>query len=132
MMITAALFASCNASATKQEGESKATSEVSTNDGIVKLYSFHTNQRCITCKAIERLTREVVAEMANDKIVLEVVNISDKRNEELADKYEVTWSSLIADKGERYDLTKLGFSYAKNQPEVFKTKLKEALTTMLH
>ena len=130
MMLVIALV-SCGTKEAKQNANNETKTESRIADGTLKLYSFHTNQRCITCRAIEKLTREVVAEMANDKIQLEVINISEKWNESIAEKYEVTWTSLIADNGTRNDLTKMGFSYAKNQPEVFKAKLKEELTKML-
>ena len=130
MMLVIALV-SCGTKGAKQNANNETKTESRIADGTLKLYSFHTNQRCITCRAIEKLTREVVAEMANDKIQLEVINISEKWNESIAEKYEVTWTSLIADNGTRNDLTKMGFSYAKNQPEVFKAKLKEELTKML-
>ena len=131
MMFSVAILTSCGAGGTKQNEKKEAKIESKVTNGVVTLYSFHTNQRCITCKAIEKLTREVVAEMKSDKIKLEVLNISDNKNEAIAEKYEVTWTSLIADNGTRNDLTKMGFSYAKNQPEVFKAKLKEELTKML-
>ena len=131
MMFSVAILTSCGAGGTKQNEKKEAKIESKVTNGVVTLYSFHTNQRCITCKAIEKLTREVVAEMKNDKIKLEVLNISDNWNDAIAEKYEVTWTSLIADNGTRNDLTKMGFSYAKNQPEVFKAKLKEELTKML-
>ena len=131
MMLSVVILASCGTGGTKQNGKKEAKIESKATNGVVTLYSFHTNQRCITCKAIEKLTREVVAEMKNDKIKLEVLNISDNWNEAIAEKYEVTWTSLIADNGTRNNLTKMGFSYAKNQPEVFKAKLKEELTKML-
>ncbi|MFI3293393.1 MAG: nitrophenyl compound nitroreductase subunit ArsF family protein [Rikenellaceae bacterium] len=132
-LFAATILVSCGAGGTKKGSDKEAKAKVETKaaDGVVTLYSFHTNQRCITCKAIEKLTREVVAEMKSDKIKLEVLNISDNWNEAIAEKYEVTWTSLIADNGTRNDLTKMGFSYAKNQPEVFKAKLKEELTKML-
>ena len=131
MMSLSVILASCGARGSKSNEEKETKIEADATDGLVRLYSFHTNKRCITCRAIEKLTKEVVAEMANDKIRLEVINISEKKNEEIVEKYEVTWSSLIADNGKRNDLTKMGFSYAKNQPEMFKTKLKEELTKML-
>ena len=131
MMFSVAILASCGAGGTKQNEKQEAKVESKAADGVVTLYSFHTNKRCITCKAIEKLTREVVAEMNNDKIKLEILNLSDSWNDAIAEKYEVTWTSLIADNGTRNDLTKMGFSYAKNQPEVFKAKLKEELTKML-
>ena len=131
MMFSVAILASCGTGGTKQNEKQEAKVESKAADGVVTLYSFHTNKRCITCKAIEKLTREVVAEMNNDKIKLEILNLSDSWNDAIAEKYEVTWTSLIADNGTRNDLTKMGFSYAKNQPEVFKAKLKEELTKML-
>ena len=131
MMFSVAILASCGTGGTKQNEKQEAKVESKAADGVVTLYSFHTNKRCITCKAIEKLTREVVAEMKNDKIKLEILNLSDSWNDAIAEKYEVTWTSLIADNGTRNDLTKMGFSYAKNQPEVFKAKLKEELTKML-
>lgn len=131
MVLAAATLISCGERGTKESNVAKASTEERVANGVVKLYSFHTNNRCITCRAIEKLTREVVKEINSDKIQLEVINISDKENERLADKYEVTWTSLIADNGKRNDLTKMGFSYAKNQPEVFKAKLKEELTKMI-
>ena len=131
MMFSVAILASCGTGGTKQNEKQEAKVESKAADGVVTLYSFHTNKRCITCKAIEKLTREVVAEMKNDKIKLEILNLSDSWNDAIAEKYEVTWTSLIADNGTRNYLTKMGFSYAKNQPEVFKAKLKEELTKML-
>lgn len=61
-----------------------------------------------------------------------MIDISTLEGEKIADKYELTWSSLIIDrKGKMENLTDMGFSYAKGEPEVFKTKLKEALNKML-
>ncbi len=100
--------------------------------GIVQVLSFHGKKRCITCNAIERLTREVVAEMNSEMVNLKVVDISLDENEELANKYEVTWSSLILDNGAtKNDITQMAFRYAKNEPEVFKEKLKEAISKMI-
>lgn len=62
---------------------------------------------------------------------MKVIDLSKKENEATADKYEVTWSSLILDRnGKVENLTDMGFSYAKGQPEVFKAKLVEAITSM--
>lgn len=97
-----------------------------TDDCVLVLY-FHAKKRCATCNAIERLTKEVVDSIANDKVVMRVIDISE--NEAIADKYEVTWSSLILDRGGRVEnLTEMGFGCAKTQPEVFKAELTDAIT----
>lgn len=114
---------SCKNAAIKKE-EEKADP-----DKVQVLY-FHTKKRCITCNAIEQLTKEVVDSLANDKIVMRIIDISE--NEKLADKYEVTWSSLIIDKdGTIKNLTDTGFSYARTNPDQFKVALTEALQNML-
>lgn len=106
----------------------QAATETKSADVTEVLY-FHGRQRCITCNAIEKLTKEVVDSLASDKIVMKVIDISKSENQATADKYEVTWSSLILDRGGKMEnLTDMGFGYAKNQPAVFKAKLTEALT----
>ncbi len=137
MVTASALLASCGAAGSKKADSTDGKAAVETKsdviaEGVVKVYSFHTNKRCITCQSIEKLTREVVAEMANDKIELEVINISDSWNEKIADKYEVTWSSLVLDNGKQANnLTEMAFAYAKNKPEEFKKNLKDQITKQL-
>ncbi len=99
---------------------------VEIEEGKLNVLSFHGKKRCITCNAIEDLTREVVAELGNQDIVLKVIDIDE--NEELSNRYEVAFSSLILVDGERVvNLTEMAFAHAKNEPEVFKAKLKEEL-----
>lgn len=98
----------------------------------LQILYFHGKQRCITCNAIERLTREVVDSIGSDKIAMRILDISKAQNQPLAQKYEVTWSSLILEhNGKAENLTKMGFSYAKNQPAVFKQKLNESITKIV-
>lgn len=98
--------------------------------GNVEVLSFHSKKRCATCLAIEKLTAEVVKEMKNPKVQLKDIDITvDKKT---AEKYEVTWSSLILDKdGKKNDLTKMAFANARNNPELFKKELKKAINDLL-
>ncbi len=118
-------FISC-ANTSKNE---EATS-VQIEEGTLHILSFHNKKRCITCNAIETLTREVVAELNNPKIVLRVMEISE--NEDVANEYEVSWSSLILDNGtSSNNITQMAFQHAKNEPEIFKAKLKEEISNMM-
>lgn len=115
---------SCNNKANTSKRE--LVTETDTN--ITQVIYFHGKQRCITCRAIEDLTRHVVDSLGNSKVVMKIVDISQKENEDIAAKYEVTWSSLILDRNNQSDnLTEMAFSYAKGQPDVFKAKLVEAI-----
>lgn len=123
----------CNPKSDKQVGasESKQAVTESVQSDVTEVIYFHGKKRCISCNAIENLSKEVVKELANEKIVMKIVDISKAENKEIAAKYEVSWSSIILDKGGKIDnLTKMGFKYAKTKPEEFKTKLKEALVNI--
>lgn len=103
-----------------------------TKDRIEVLY-FHGKQRCATCMAIEQRTRETLEEQfaneqKNGTIVFRVIDISQPENEALADKYEVTWSSLYlcqwkAGRETSENLTEFAFGNARTAPEAFKSGL---------
>lgn len=110
--------------------EKQAISLTQQSDVTEVLY-FHGKRRCITCNAIEKLTKEVIDSLANEKVVIKIIDISQKKNEAMAEKYEVTWSALKLDRNGRIEnLTDMGFNYAKRQPEVFKEKLVEAINNI--
>lgn len=126
LIVIAISLLSCNGNTSKMQVATDAKQA-----DVTEVLYFHGKQRCVTCNAIERLTKEVTDSLANEKLVMKIIDISKKENEAIADKYEVTWSSLILDRdGKVENLTDMGFSYAKGQPEVFKTKLVEAINNM--
>lgn len=77
----------------------KTTEEQSQKDRVEVLY-FHGKQRCATCMAIEKNAKEAVEaqfadELKNGTVVFKAIDISKAENEKIAEKYEVTWSSLF-------------------------------------
>ena len=105
----------------------------------VEVLSFHTRRRCPTCRAIERLTREVVAgtfahQVADSSLVLRVVEI--EREEALAVRYGVAWSSLLLH-GRRdgadtvVNLTRPAFDNARTNPEEFRALLTREIEKLL-
>ena len=77
----------------------KATEEQSQKDRVEVLY-FHGKQRCATCMAIEKNAKEAVEaqfadELKNGTVVFKSIDISKAENEKIAEKYEVTLSSLF-------------------------------------
>lgn len=114
---------------------------VALNKDRVEVLYFHGKQRCVTCNAIERLTKEALdehfsTELADGKIVFRVIDISEKENEALADKYEVSWASLFINQWHDSEeisenMTDFGFSYAKSSPDLFKQGIREKVTTLL-
>lgn len=114
----------------------KQISERAVQADVTEVLYFHGKKRCITCNAIERLTKEVIDSLADEKVVMKIVDISEPEGETIADKYEVTWSSLFINKWkegkeQRNNMTDFGFSYAKGSPDVFKAGVKKKVNELL-
>lgn len=113
----------------------------SSADTYVEVLYFHGKQRCVTCKAIEQYTKEVIdidlADWVKEgKVRFKEVDISTPDGEKLAEKYRVSWSSLYVNKWEggkeeRNDLTRFGFQNARNNTAVFKEELKRKIEQLL-
>ena len=132
-----ALMACGNGSKNKAETN---TAKENQSNRIEVLY-FHSAQRCITCRAIEANTVALLdslysKEKENGKIIFKVIDISKKENEQIADKYEVTWSSLFINgwkdgKETVNNMTEFSFSNARNTPDKFKEGIKSKIDELL-
>lgn len=143
LMLLSMTLASCGGNSKSEQQNNnepkEATSKLSANH--IEVLYFHGSQRCITCRAIESNTLALLdslytKEKADGKIVFRVIDISDEKNEKIAYKYEVTWSSLFVNgwkngKESVNNMTEFGFSYAKNSPDEFKKGLKDKIDQML-
>ena len=137
-LIAAILLISCG-NGTEKKTETAST-DVKQADRIEVLY-FHGAQRCVTCKAIEANTKALLDslysnEIADGKIVYKIIDISQKENEKVADKYEVTWSSLFVNRWkngteEVNNMTEFGFANAKSDPDSFKNGIKSKIDELL-
>ena len=112
-----------------------------TKKDVVEVLYFHGAQRCATCMAIEKNTKELLeaayAEpLKSGKVVFRSVDIT--KEEALAERYEVSWSSLIFvdyDKSgneSAANLTEFAFGNARTAPDKFKEGLSERITEMLN
>lgn len=91
--------------------------------------------------AIEQNAKATVDEMFADElkngaVVFKTVDISTPEGEALADKYEVSWSSLYVNewkggKETRNNMTKFGFGNARNNPDAFKKGLSDKIRQSL-
>lgn len=110
-------------------------------DNYVEILYFHGKRRCATCMAIESNTKEAVETNFPDRIkdgsvVFRVIDISQKENEAIADKHEVSWSSLYivrhnAGTETAENMTEFAFANARNSPEVFKAGIVKAIKDRL-
>lgn len=104
----------------------------------VQVVYFHGKQRCPTCRAIESETKSVMdeyfrKEIKERRLSFKVVDISDAKNEKIAEDFRVSWSSLfiVSNGGRRENLTALSFANALRNPAEFKIKLRNAISERL-
>ena len=127
-------LAACSAGGAKQQA---ATAQ---KDGVEVLY-FHGKQRCATCMAIEQEAKAVVNGQFADavkggKLNFRIIDITKAENEAIADKYEITWSSLVVvqhkgGKEQAENLTKFAFANARSKPSVFRGELAKKINGWL-
>lgn len=84
----------------------------------------------------ETLEEQFAGELKDGTLVSRVIDISQPENEALADKYQVTWSSLYLcrwrdGKETSENLTEFAFGNARKSPEVFKAGVVKTVREML-
>ena len=116
------------------------TSENQMKQNTIEVYDFHTTNRCITCNAIEANTKYTLDtyfadELKSGKITFQVINLDEKENEQLGEKFQAYGTSLFLNvvtngKEKQIDLTEFAFMNGKNK-EAFSNELKETLDKQL-
>ena len=126
----------CSGGKTKSVAENQQTKK-----NVVEVLYFHGAQRCATCMAIEKNTKELLEaayaeQLKSGKLVFSSVDIT--KEEALAERYEVSWSSLIlvdydkSGKERATNLTEFAFGNARTASDKFKEGLSEQITEMLN
>ena len=126
----------CSGGKTKSVAENQQTKK-----DVVEVLYFHGAQRCATCMAIEKNTKELLEaayaeQLKSGKLVFSSVDIT--KEEALAERYEVSWSSLIlvdydkSGKESATNLTEFAFGNARTAPDKFKQGLSARITEMLN
>jgi len=116
--------------------------EVSTDETVSKIevLDFHSTHRCFTCNAIEENTKYTLdtyfsKEQEDGIITFQTINIDEKENEAMAEKFEAAGTSLflnVIKQGTetQIDLTDFAFMKGKDQ-DAFSKELKATIETEL-
>ena len=107
----------------------------------LQIVYFHAKNRCPTCISIEENTRKTLdtyfaAQLKDGTIKLQVLDVSEEKNEKMVEKYEADGSGLFLTKvdGKKEtttDFTNFAFSYSRNQAEKFIAGLKAEIEKTL-
>ena len=106
----------------------------------VEVIDFHSTHRCMTCNAIEANTKFTLEEyfaeeLKSGKITFQSINIDEKENYALAEKFQASGTSLYLNviDGENeaiINLTNLAFKKGKDK-EAFSKELKRKIEKQL-
>lgn len=86
--------------------------------------------------ASEAVSKEFAEEIKKGDVVFRVIDITKEENEAIAEKYEVTWSSLFVvghkdGKESVENMTDFAFKNARQSPEEFKSGVVAKVREML-
>lgn len=133
--MSAIILFSCGQSNEKSNDKVK-TGEIKNH---IEVLDFHTDHRCESCVAIEKLTNETLneyfkGELKDSTITFSLINVDTPENKELAESYEAFGTSLMISvfkNGEEdvLDLTEWAFGAIHGND--FKTELKKELDVAL-
>lgn len=104
----------------------------------VEVYYFHLTRRCVTCIAVENVTRDALQafypdEMSKGTVKYNVLNLDDETTKPVAEKCRVSGQSLLIISGDtRLDITDKGFMYARTDPDLLKSVIKKAIDPLLN
>jgi len=127
-------LAGCNQNSRKTANIAEQTTIEAVSPTDVIVYYFHGKQRCKTCVAVGDVARATVenAFADNDKVRFVEINTSEKGNDALIEKYEVTWNALIIAEGENaIEITDQAFATAIGNPQSLENLIKEEITKRL-
>lgn len=113
-----------------QAGENEGTKVSQTDD--VDVYYFHFSRRCMTCQAVEDVSKDAVAELYGDKVSFEEYNLDEEAAKAKADELEVSGQSLVIVSGDtKINITNEAFMNARTNPEKLKQIIKEKIDPLL-
>jgi rhodanese-related sulfurtransferase len=119
----------------------KSSSISATNaENHLEVYAFHGTRQCETCKNMKANTKATLdkyfsEEMKSGKIVFQIIDVDDPKNEKLAEKFQATGTALMVDnvvngKDNIIDWSDFAFDKA-NDAQAFVPELKAKISTLL-
>ena len=134
VLVISLILTSCNS-----QDKNKTTS-LDKSVSKIEVLDFHSTHRCMTCNAIEANTKYTLntyfaKELKEDKITFQVINVDEKENEKIAEKFEASGTALILNvikngKETQINLTDFAFMNGNDQ-DAFSKELKAKIDTEL-
>jgi hypothetical protein len=122
----------CSGETAENSNSTKVSNAENKKISEVKVYYFHATSRCVTCEAVEAVSKEAIKEYYGNKVSFESINREKEKDNLLVAKYKISGTALLIINGdEKVDLTNEAFLNARTNPEKFKIKLKSTIDSMM-
>ena len=118
---------SCQAQTDNSEKKTKVS-----KTGEVEVFYFHYTRRCVTCKAVEDVSKEAIAELYGETISFTSYNLDDQEGKDKSKDLDISGQTLLIVSGDtKINITNEGFMYARSNPEKFKQIISEKVNSLL-
>jgi len=127
------LLFSCEGNTGKKQGEVLSLPE-SIVRSQVTVYYFQGKQKCETCNTVKQHTEKIISSRfgTDNRVSYLIVDINDKKNKHIVEKYKIAWNALVVTKGDTtINLTLQVFSYALSNPDRISSFVSEKIESML-
>jgi hypothetical protein len=122
----------CSGSPDDDSNDAKVINAETKKVSEVKVYYFHSTRRCVTCEAVEAVSKEAINEYYGNKVSFESINREEDKDNSLVAKYKISGTALLIVNGkEKMDITNEAFLNARTNPDKFKSKLKSTIDSMM-
>jgi len=116
-------------SAQSKNNDEKVAVSASSN---VEVYYFHNTRRCLTCQAVEDVTKEALKEYYGNKVPFAEYNLEEDLGEKKGKDLDISGQTLVIVSGDsKINLTNEGFMYARSNPDKLKQLIKEKVDALL-
>lgn len=139
--IVTSLFAmSCNSNDSTNVHVEQLKNDSTINQNSLEIYAFHGTRQCETCKNMKANTKATldkyfIEELKSGKIIYQVIDVDDSKNEKLAEKFEATGTALMVNKvvnGKDSIVDWSDFAFDKaNDETIFIPELKTKIESIL-
>jgi len=115
--------------AQSQNNDAQASIKANSN---VEVYYFHMTRRCLTCQAVEDVTKEALKEFYGDKVPFSGYNLDEDTGKEKGESLDISGQTLVIVSGDsKINITNEGFMYARSNPDKLKQLIKEKVDALL-
>ncbi|MBN2519737.1 MAG: hypothetical protein JXB17_04470 [Bacteroidales bacterium] len=132
LLFVAFMALSVNIACSAQTNSNNESNAQVLNENNVQVFYFHFTRRCMTCQAVEDVSKKAVTELYGDKVSFAGYNLDEENGKAKGDELGVSGQTLLIVAGDtKINITNEGFMNARSNPEKLKAIIKEKIDPLL-